>query len=90
MYKYLHVKYPLFLSDVSQTLIFSADFRNTLKYENFINIRPVGAESWYADRFNEANSRFSQSCERAWKETLTHQDDLIGDWLFRDSYENVV
>jgi len=29
----LHVKYPLFLSDVNESLIFLIDFRKILKYE---------------------------------------------------------
>jgi hypothetical protein len=33
MYIGLHVKYLLFLSDFNETLIFSAPFRKTLKYE---------------------------------------------------------
>ena len=32
MYIGLHVKYPLFLSDFNETLIFLADFRNILNY----------------------------------------------------------
>jgi hypothetical protein len=39
------------------------------KYLNikFHNIRPVGAELFRTDRHDEANSRCSQSCERAQK-----------------------
>ena len=32
---------------------------------SFIKIRPVGAELFYAEGHDEANSRFSQFCERA-------------------------
>jgi hypothetical protein len=46
MYVGLHVKYPLFLSDFNETLIFSAEFRNVDK-QNFINL-PVGAELLHA------------------------------------------
>jgi len=31
---------------------------------NFIKIRPVAAELFHADERDEANSRFSQFCER--------------------------
>jgi len=33
MYIFLHVKYLLFLSDFKENLIFSTDFRKTLKYK---------------------------------------------------------
>ena len=42
----LHVKYPLFLSDINETWIFSKVFR----ISNFMEIRPVAAELFYADR----------------------------------------
>jgi len=34
-YMGLHVKYPLFLSDVNETLIFSMDIRKTFIYIKF-------------------------------------------------------
>jgi len=33
MYKRRHVKYPLFMTDFNEELIFSTDFRKTFEYE---------------------------------------------------------
>jgi len=46
MYIGFHVKYSLFLSDFSDTRIFSTSFR---KIQNFMKILPVGAELSHAD-----------------------------------------
>jgi len=61
---------PLFLSDFNDTWIFSTYFRNTLKYQ--ISWKSVEWEpscsmrtDGQTDGHNEANSRFSQFCERA-------------------------
>ena len=48
MWKRLHVKYPWFLSDFIETSIFSTDFLE-IEISNFIRIRPVGAELFYAE-----------------------------------------
>jgi hypothetical protein len=65
--KYLVVfKYPLFLSDFNETCVFSTAFE---KYSNFMKILATGAELFHAvrrmDRHDDANSRFSQFCERS-------------------------
>jgi len=49
MYIGLHVKYPLFLPDVNETRIFSTAFSKDTQISNFMEIRPVGAELFYAD-----------------------------------------
>jgi len=69
MYIGVHVKYPLFLLDCNETWILSKVFfpKNT-QISYFMKIRPVEAELFHANRWTrryEANSRFSQFCERA-------------------------
>jgi len=44
-----HVKYPLFLSDFNDTLIFSTGFQKYLQFSNFMEVRPAGAELFHAD-----------------------------------------
>ena len=46
MSKRLHVKYPLFLSDLN----FLDRFWKKSQISSFIKIRPVGAELFHADR----------------------------------------
>jgi hypothetical protein len=69
MYIGLHVKYPLLLSDFNKPWIFSLYFGQILKYKiswksvNWVPSCPVwtdGRTDWH----EEANSRFSQFCER--------------------------
>ena len=66
-----HVKYQLFLSDFDQPWILSTDLRKKkAQISNFIKIRPVGAELFYAKGptdNNESNTRFSQFYERVTK-----------------------
>jgi len=72
MYTGLHVKYPPFFSEINVTWIFSTDYRKNTQISNFIQIRPVAAELSHANRrtdgHDEANSRFSQFCERVYKQ----------------------
>jgi hypothetical protein len=72
----LHVEYPLFLSDFNDTLIFWTDFSKNSQIQDFMKIRPLGAELFHADRLTdrheEANSRFSQFCEMSLKTTSFH------------------
>ena len=44
---------------------FSEQIFQKSQISSFIKIRPVGAELFHADRHDEANSRFSQFCQRA-------------------------
>ena len=57
MYKHLHVKYPLFLSDINNTWIFSTYFRKKVKVSNLIKIRPVGEDLFQADRQTDGQTR---------------------------------
>jgi hypothetical protein len=61
-----HVKYPLFLSDFDETLIFSTDFREkTLKYQiSLISVQCEPSCSMRTDgRRDRHCGRFSQFCE---------------------------
>jgi hypothetical protein len=63
------VKCPLFLSDLNQTWIFSANFQKILQHQIFLKIRPVEAMLFHMDRrldkHDKANSHFPQFCEYA-------------------------
>ena len=67
----LHVKRPLILSHLNETLNFSTDFRK-IPISNFMKMHSVRAELFHVDgqtegqtdRRDEANSRLSQFCER--------------------------
>jgi hypothetical protein len=70
----LHVKCPLLLSDFNYTSVFTTDFRKIYNCQISLGkIPPVEAEFFQedgpadgqTDRHDEANSRFSQLCERA-------------------------
>jgi hypothetical protein len=62
-----HVKYPLFLSDVQWTWIFSAHFEK-YQYIKFLESLSIGSRvvpCERRDRHDEANCRFSKFCESA-------------------------
>jgi hypothetical protein len=68
MYRCLHVKYPLFLSDFKETQNFSTNFRNMLKYQisyKSVNREPSSAMRTEGQRHDEANIRISTFCEGA-------------------------
>ena len=80
IYRGVHVKYPLFLSDCSETWIFSTHFLVIPKYKiswksaSGNRVVPCGQTDrhWRKDgRVNrqkdEAHSHFLQFCERVWK-----------------------
>ena len=49
--------WPLFLSDLNETLISSTDFRKIQKLLNFIKMLQVGAELFHADRQTSRQTR---------------------------------
>jgi hypothetical protein len=66
MYTGLHVKCSLFLSDFNETWTFSTDSRKVLKYQiSWKSVQWEPSCCMRTDRHDEANSRFSQFCERA-------------------------
>jgi hypothetical protein len=58
-------KVPAIFVHLNETSIFLTNFRKNTQISDFFKIRPVGAELFHADGHDEADSRFSQFCERA-------------------------
>jgi len=79
-----HVNCPLFLSDFNEIWIFSTDFRKKNKYQiSWKSVRWQRGCSMRKnrrkDRRDEASSRFSKCCERAWStEVLTKRQEKAG------------
>ena len=59
MYISLHVKYPIFLSDFSETLIFKTYSKNTQR-ANFMIIRPVGDQIFHAKRDGQSDTEMTE------------------------------
>ena len=73
MYVGLYIKYPLFLSDLNKTCIYSAVVRKIRKYQTSYksvqwepsnSMRTDGRMDGRRDRHDKDNSRFSQFCGR--------------------------
>jgi hypothetical protein len=71
MYTGLHVKYRYCCQILVKVEFSRQFFEKSSKYQILLKIRPVGAELFHAagqtDRHDEANSPFSQFCERGLK-----------------------
>ena len=66
MYIRFQVKYLLFLSDFTDTWIFSTDIWEILKYQiSWKSVQGEPSLSMQTDRHDEANSNFLQFCEYA-------------------------
>jgi len=48
--RFFYVKYSLFMSDFNESWIFWKDFSKKKHITNFMKIRPVRIEFFYADR----------------------------------------
>jgi hypothetical protein len=69
MYIGLHVKYSLFLSDFKEMWIFSKSFEKYLaiKFNENLSSGDQVVPCGRTVRYDQANSRFLQLCERAYK-----------------------
>jgi len=75
MFIWLHVKYPLFLSDFSEILIFPTDFRKILRYQiSWKSVQKEPSCSIRTDRHGETNMsllQFSESASKGCDDTRT-------------------
>jgi hypothetical protein len=91
----LHVKYPLYLQDFNETWIsrqiFDKKILNIKFHENPSIWRRIGSMRTYerTDRHDEANSRFSQFCERS-KELLIFKFWLSSYKMFNTSANSIL
>jgi len=72
MYKGLQANYPVFLPDFNETWFFSTGLRKNTQFkmsQKSLQWEPR-CSCGRTDRHDEANSRMSKSCERAWKQVL--------------------
>jgi hypothetical protein len=71
MYMCLHAKSPLFLTDTNETRFSVWNFEKNSQISKFMKILPMEAELFHTDGridgHDEANSRFLQFCESAYK-----------------------
>jgi hypothetical protein len=67
MYIGLHVKYPLFLLEFNDTLIFLTDFEKypDMKFQENPSSGSQDVPRGQMDRHDDANSRYPQFCECA-------------------------
>ena len=83
MYIGHHVKCPLFLPEFNKNILSLMDFRDTLKYR-IKKILLFGGDLFQADgladgqtdRHDEANTRFSQFCERVRRVVIVRRDGV--------------
>jgi hypothetical protein len=75
LYKSLCVKYLLFLSDFNESGASTHFQKKTPQISNFINIRPVGADLFHADRRTERYTIVYCKCnwvDTRWQQYSTH------------------
>jgi hypothetical protein len=70
MFIRLHIKYPLFLSDLDKTWIFCQIFERP-QISNLMKIRQIGAELFHVDRQTDRHEEASSCFSQFWKSTKT-------------------